>query len=217
MRTRFDEQLDLLKEELIRMGALCEDAIAAASKALTQHDISLAKTVKPIECAIDAKEREIENLCMRMLLHQQPVAKDLRQISAAMKMITDMERIGDQAADISDIVCFIGAYGGNCFFPIENMARASVGMVTDSVDAFVKQDFEAAAAVIRSDDTVDHLFSEVKAELLQAIKENPENGGTALDLLMIAKYFERIADHAVNIAEWVQYSVKGVYKGEAEL
>ena len=217
MRSRFDEQLELLNTELVRMGSLCEEAIALAAKALMQCDAELAKGIKPIERDIDAKERDIENLSMKMLLHQQPVAKDLRSISSAMKMITDMERIGDQAADIAEIIGFLEDKRTDEFELICNMAQASIGMVTKSIDAFVKRDVEIAQSVIKSDDTVDNIFSQVKNALTLMIKNNPDDGEYALDLLMIAKYFERIGDHAVNVAEWVEYSVTGVYKGEQSI
>ncbi|NMP37170.1 MAG: phosphate signaling complex protein PhoU [Clostridiales bacterium] len=217
MRSRFDEQLELLNTELVRMGSLCEEAIALAAKALMQGDAELAQRIKPIERDIDAKERDIENLSMKMLLHQQPVAKDLRSISSAMKMITDMERIGDQAADIGEIIGFLGDKRTDEFELICDMARASIGMVTKSIDAFVKRDVEIAESVIKSDDIVDNTFTQVKKALTLMIKNNPDDGEYALDLLMIAKYFERIGDHAVNVAEWVEYSVSGIYKGEQSI
>ena len=214
MRSRFDEQLGLLNTELVRMGSLCEEAIAIAAKALMQCDAELAKKIKPIERDIDTKERDIENLSMKMLLHQQPVAKDLRSISSAMKMITDMERIGDQAADIAEIIGFLGEKRTDEFELIYDLARASIDMVTQSIDAFVKRDVEIAQSVIKSDDIVDNTFSQVKKALTLMIKDKPDEGEYALDVLMIAKYFERIGDHAVNVAEWVEYSVTGNYKGE---
>lgn len=217
MRPKFDEQLELLNTELIRMGSLCEEAIALAAKALTNGDTVLAKKIKPIEREIDAKEHDIEALCMKMLLHQQPVAKDLRQISAAMKMITDMERIGDQAADIAEIIVFLGDRRVSEFELICSMAREAINMVTMSVDAFVNQDTEIAASVIKNDDVVDNTFSNVKSVLIKMINDNPQDGEYALDILMIAKYFERIGDHAVNVAEWVEYSITGLYKGEQQI
>lgn len=217
MRTRFDEQLSLLDRELIGMGALCEEAIAVAAKALLDGDAPAAARVGGLEQEIDRKERDIETLCLRLLLQQQPVARDLRQISAALKMITDLERIGDQARDITDIVAFLGGRTGAECAPIGDMARAAIGMVTGSVDAYVKRSTELAAGVIAGDDTVDGLFTRVKKELIGHIAARPDDGEYALDLLMIAKYFERIGDHAVNIAEWVEFSVTGVHKGETEL
>ena len=212
MRSRFDEQLALLKKEMIEMGAMCEEAIASAVKALTTGDIALAKKVKNTSGFIDQKERDIESRCMKLLLHQQPVARDLRAISAALKMITDMERIGDQAEDIAEIVISTGNHTMDGLEIIEQMARETVKMVTDSVDAFVKKDVELAQEVIRRDDIVDSYFLKVKYDIINLISGNPAEGGFALDLLMISKYFERIGDHATNIAEWVIYSVTGMHK-----
>ena len=217
MRTRFDEQLSLLNRELIEMGALCEQAIAAAAKALLTGDEKLAAEVPPVEDEIDRKERDIESLCLRLLLQQQPVARDLRQISAALKMITDMERIGDQAADIAEIIGFLGGRTGAECAHIGEMAREAIGMVTGAVDAYVKRDTALAAGIIARDDTVDALFDKVKSSLVTMLQENAQDSEYALDILMIAKYFERIGDHAVNIAEWVEFSVTGVHKGETEL
>ena len=212
MRNRFDEQLALLKKELIEMGALCEEVIAKASEALTRGDVALAATVAPLDGQIDRKERDIEALCLRLLLQQQPVARDLRKISAALKMITDMERIGDQAEDIAEIVTFLKGRTGQNDDLLREMARSTIKMVTESVDAFVKHDIMLAEKVVAYDDVVDNYFEQVKDELITRIAENPDDGEYALDLLMIAKYFERIGDHAVNIAEWVMFSVTGVHK-----
>ena len=212
MRHRFDEQLALLKKELIEMGALCEEVIAKASEALTRGDVALAATVAPLDGQIDRKERDIEALCLRLLLQQQPVARDLRKISAALKMITDMERIGDQAEDIAEIVTFLKGRTGQNDDLLREMARSTIKMVTESVDAFVKHDIMLAEKVVAYDDVVDNYFEQVKDELIARIAENPDDGEYALDLLMIAKYFERIGDHAVNIAEWVMFSVTGVHK-----
>lgn len=209
MRLKFDEQLALLNKELISMGALCEEAIALAAKALLTGDTSEVANVHTLEDEIDQKERDIESLCLKLLLQQQPVARDLRQISAALKMITDMERIGDQAEDISDIIGYLkGRTGEDCGY-IGDMARATIKMVTGSVDAFVKQDTDLANAVIAHDDVVDDLFLKVKSSLIAMIGRAPSDGEYALDLLMIAKYFERIGDHATNIAEWVLFAVTG--------
>ena len=212
MRNRFDEQLFEMNRELIEMGAMCEEAIASAVKALTTSDVKLAQNVKNNANQIDRMERDIESRCMKLLLHQQPVARDLRAISAALKMITDMERIGDQAEDIAEIVISMGEHNIDDFEIIETMARKTVKMVTDSVDAFVKKDVELAQDVIRRDDVVDGCFSEVKSIIINMIAENYTDGEFALDLLMISKYFERIGDHATNIAEWVIYSVTGAHK-----
>ena len=216
MRSRFDEQLALLNRELIEMGALCEEAIAKAAKALSTADRRLAEQVAPLDSEIDRKEREIEALCLKLLLRQQPVARDLRQISAALKMITDMERIGDQAEDIAEIVGYLEDCPQEQCALLSAMARAAVKMVTESVDAYVKQDVALAKAVIDHDDVVDDYFDQVKTSLMDLIAAAPREGSTALDLLMIGKYFERIGDHATNIAEWVILSVTGVHKS-AEL
>ena len=215
MRSRFDEQLARLKNELIEMGALCEEVSALASKALTEGSPALAAKVGPIDSEIDKKETDIETLCLRLLLQQQPVAKDLRQISAALKMITDMERIGDQASDIAEMISFLAGKKTEHAALIADMAEAAIGMVTESVDAFVRSDLELAKKVVSDDDVVDGYFDKVKKELISKIASN--TGGEydaeyALDILMIAKYFERIGDHAVNIAEWVIFSVTGVHK-----
>ena len=212
MRNRFDEQLFELNREIIEMGAMCEEAIASAVKALTTGDMELAGRVKTNSSAIDQMERDIEGRCMKLLLHQQPVARDLRLISAALKMITDMERIGDQAEDIAEIVTFLNGRTMEGMELIEEMARETIEMVTASVDAFVKKDVELAQKVIEQDDIVDDYFSKVKCGIISMIAENPAEGEFALDLLMIAKYFERIGDHATNIAEWVIYSVTGTHK-----
>lgn len=212
MRNRFDEQLYELNRELIEMGAMCEEAIATAAKALSSGDMVLAEKVRTNGSAIDQLEREIESHCMKLLLHQQPVARDLRQISAALKMITDMERIGDQAEDIAEIVSFLNGHTTKGVERIEDMARETIRMVTESVDAFVKKDVALAELVIAHDDVVDGLFSEVKRDIIKLIAAEPGDGEFALDLLMISKYFERIGDHATNIAEWVIYSVTGVHK-----
>ena len=212
MRNRFEQQLFELNREIIEMGALCEEAIEAAAKALIDGDVILAETVKENGSAIDQMERDIESRCMKLLLHQQPVAKDLRLISAALKIITDMERIGDQAEDIAEIVAFLNGHNMDGMKLITEMAGETTRMVTSSVDAFVKKDVELARNVIARDDIVDTYFSKVKRGIITWIAENPEDGEFALDLLMISKHFERIGDHATNIAEWVIYSVTGIHK-----
>ena len=213
MRNRFDEQLALLNQELIKMGSLCEEVISLASSALSEGNSELAARVAPLDREIDEKERSIEAICLRLFLQQQPVARDLRQISAALKMITDMERIGDQAEDIAEIITFLNGRTRTEHMKIREMAKATMKMVTDSVDAYVKQDIELAQTVVASDDTVDNYFDQIKESLISLIAENPTDGGYALDLLMIAKYFERIGDHATNIAEWVMFSITGKKKG----
>lgn len=217
MRNRFDEQLTLLNHNLIEMGALCENIIALAAKALLDGDASCAAQAIAIGGEIDRMEGEIESVCLKLLLHQQPVARDLRQISAALKMITDMERIGDQAEDIADITRYLGGRTGEEFEDIRLMAETAIKMVTDSVDAYVKQDLEIAASVMAQDDIVDDCFRRVKKSLIQMIAADANDGEYAMDLLMIAKYFERIGDHAVNVAEWVEFSITGAHKGDKEL
>lgn len=212
MRNRFDEQLFELNREIIEMGAMCEEVIAMAAKALRTGDMELAHKVKESGTNIDQMEREIESRCMKLLLHQQPVARDLRQISAALKMITDMERIGDQAEDIAEIIMFLKGHTMDDVETIEGMARETIKMVTESIDAFVKKDVALAESVLSYDDVVDNYFDKMKCDIIKLIAENPADGEFALDLLMISKYFERIGDHATNIAEWVIYSVTGVHK-----
>lgn len=209
MRNRFDEQLSQLNTELITMGALCEEAISGAAKYLIDNDSALKEKVIDTDKQIDRKERDIENLCLRLILHQQPVATDLRLISAALKMISDMERIGDQASDIAEMVKFVNKTNLRENVHIGDMARATIKMVTDSIDSFVKRDMDIARNVILHDDTVDNLFLKIKGELISAIKDGTGDAEALIDLLMIAKYFERIGDHAENIAEWVIYSITG--------
>ena len=212
MRDFFQEQLNELNRELTRMGASCEEIIAFASESLTGWDEKLAKKVRTVGAEIDESERTIENICMKLLLRQQPVARDLRQISAAMKMITDMERIGDQAEDIVDLVPHMTVHADEKFPKIREMARAAQQMVTEAVDAYVKQDLELARKVMAHDDVVDDYFNRVKKGIIGIIAAEPAEGEYALDLLLIAKYFERIGDHCSNIAEWVEFSVTGEHK-----
>lgn len=209
MRSRFDEQLEQLNKEMITMGALCENAIARSAKALVDGDSRLSESVSEFSAQIDHKEREIETLCLKLLLQQQPVAKDLRVISSALKMITDMERIGDQSADIAEIIALANAKISDNTDSIRDMAVSVIKMVTDSIDAFVKQDISMAKAVIAYDDIVDEYFNKVKQTLIDRFSRPETDGEQAIDLLMIAKYFERIGDHAVNIAKWVLFSITG--------
>lgn len=209
MRNRFDEQLTLLNNELTTMGALCEEAISGCVKYLIDKDIAMRDSTLEADKQIDQKERDIERLCMKLLMQQQPVATDLRVISSALKMISDMERIGDQASDIAEIVKHIQKNDVESNTHISDMARATIKMVTDSVESFVKKDIALAEAVIRQDDEVDALFNKVKNELIQAVQKSEDDAEALIDLLMIAKYFERIGDHAENIAEWVIYSITG--------
>ena len=214
MRDRFTQQMEKLHVELIEMGALCEQAISRAYQVLMEEDPQAAQELRKKDAAIDEKEREIESRCLKLLLQQQPVASDLRQVSAALKMITDMERIGDQASDIAEIVqtTHLKAPGEN--IRLKDMAQITQRMVSKSVDAYVKQDLGIARQVIREDDLVDHLFEEVKNELVRALKDGTSSGEQSLDYLMIAKYYERIGDHATNIAEWVEFSITGQHEGE---
>ena len=212
MRNKFDSQLEKLNLELITMGALCEDAISASVKGFLDDDDALCQKAVEAEDEINRKERDIESICMKLLLEQQPVARDLRVISSALKMISDMERIGDQAYDIAEIAKFIKNSNVKSTIHIKDMAAAATKMVTDSVDSFVKKDVELARAVMAYDDKVDNLFNCVKDELVQLITEDKANGEFCIDLLMIAKYLERIGDHAVNIAEWVEYSITGTHR-----
>ena len=214
MRDFFQEQLNELNRELTIMGAACEEIIALASHALIDWDEELVCKVGAIGAQIDKNERTIESICMKLLLRQQPIARDLRQISAAMKIITDMERIGDQAEDIVDLVPHMTVHADERFPKIREMAKAAQAMVTEAVDAYVKQDLELAQRVCTHDDVVDDYFNRVKKGIIDIIATEPAEGEYALDLLMIAKYFERIGDHCTNIAEWVEFSVTGVHKDQ---
>lgn len=211
MKTRFDEQLEQMHIDLIKMGSLCEEVITLAVKALDGAPEETLQNVYNIDREIDQKERDIENICMRLLLLERPFAGDMRKISAALKMISDMERIGDQAADIVDMVPYIAEHRSKSKTNIGIMGRAAVKMVTQSVDAFVNDDLALANKVIEADDEVDEMFAKIKNELIQAITDNTIDAQAVLDLLMTAKYFERIGDHAVNIAEWVVFSITGVH------
>jgi phosphate transport system protein len=218
MRSRFDEQLSVLNNNLIEMGALIEHAISETTKAVEEQDVAAARRVIDGDDMIDDKEKEIESLCLKLLLNQQPVARDLRQVSTALKMITDMERIADQAADISEICIYLaGQEYIKRMEHIPQMAAATIKMVTNSIDAFVKKDLALAQSVISYDDVVDNLFDSVKRDLIQLIHEDVQNGEQAIDLLQIAKYLERIGDHAVNIAEWVIFSITGKHKNKQVL
>ena len=213
MRNRFDRQLEELNDELIEMGTMIEKAIETAAKALISQDSELAKTVIEGDEQVDRQERIIENLCLKLLLQQQPVAKDLRLISSALKMITDMERIGDQAADISELTIMLSeAKYIKKLEHIQQMAKETMIMLVESIDAFVNKDMLKAQSVIDADDKVDELFAEVKKELIKMIHEDINCGEQASALLMIAKYFERIGDHTTNIAEWVIFSITGEHK-----
>ncbi len=210
MRNRFDKQLCTLNDELIEMGSMIEQSIETAIKGLVTQDVALAEQAIESDEEIDRQERSIESLCLKLLLQQQPVAKDLRLISAALKMITDMERIGDQAADISEITI---ALADKPYIKklehIQQMAKETMVMLVESIEAFVNKDLDKANRVIVHDDSVDELFQIVKEELIGIIHENVDSGEQATDLLMVAKYLERIGDHATNISEWVIFSITG--------
>ena len=211
MRNRFDRQLEELHVELIEMGSMCEDVIRKTSKLLQSGDAKVAKEIRKEDSNIDEQERLVESLCLKLLLQQQPVAKDLRKVSAALKMITDMERIGDQASDIAEIIETTDFSVPTNDVKLAKMAETTIAMVTESIDAYVKQDLELVREVIARDDEVDDLFLEVRQEIADDMVEAGDPM-SSLDLLMIAKYFERIGDHATNIAEWVEFSITGVHK-----
>ena len=210
MRNLYQEQLWNLNQELIQMGAACEEIIDLAAQSLTDYSEQLEEKTAQVGAVIDESERTIENVCLKLLLRQQPVAKDLRQISAAMKMITDMERIGDQAEDIVDLIPKMSKKAEENSALLQEMAKAAQTMVTEAVDAYVKQDLSLAKKVMGDDDIVDNYFNQIKSGIITMIADNTGDGEYALDLLMIAKYFERIGDHCTNIAEWVEFSMTGV-------
>ena len=214
MRNRFDQQLEKLNVELVTMGALCEDALTYAIRALFDRESDMAERAEEAEKQIDQMERDIESICMRLLLQQQPVARDLRVISSALKMIGDMERIGDQAADIAEIVKYLDEEEVPNLGHLREMSDFAAGMVTASINSFVRQDLDLARKVILDDDVVDGYFEKVKEALIGIIAEGDRDGAFLLDILMIAKYIERIGDHATNIAEWVVYSITGEHPEE---
>lgn len=201
MRITFDGQMKQLHEELMEMTGLCRDAIAASAEALEQGRALNQREVEEREQKINGLERDIEDLAMRILLRQQPVAKDLRKVSAAMRMISDLERIGDQAEDIAELLPYIQGGFSNERIPVGEMANEAVSMVVDSICAYVQEDLKLARSVIRSDDRVDSLFEVIKEELIGEIRRGGIPAQTALDVLMTAKYLERVGDHAVNVAE----------------
>ena len=213
MRLKFDEQLKQLGEEMTHMGSMIEKAIQDAVQALLNHDVETAQRIMKEDDMVDQEQKKIENICFQLLIQQQPVARDLRTITAAMKMVTDMERIGDHAADISELTIAIAKVpyrlrGEN----IKRMAAETMVMLVDAVDSYVNKDMNKAHAVIAHDDIVDDYFVKVKADLIEVIRENPEYGEYAADLLLVNKYLERIGDHATNIAEWVIFALNN--KGE---
>ncbi|MDR1363537.1 MAG: phosphate signaling complex protein PhoU [Spirochaetaceae bacterium] len=219
MREYYQKQLEGLHNELIRMGALCEEAVAGAVMGLLEEDGKLRQKVINMEKEIDLKEREIESICVRLLLREQPVAGDLRQITAAQRIVSDMERIGDQAADIARLAEVMYGEGSYSAGEIEktvksgvyisDMSLAITKMLSASVDSFVHGDLQKAREVIKMDDAVDNFFVKVKHGLIKIIKKDSKTAGACLDILMIAKYLERSGDHAVNIAKWVAYSITG--------
>ena len=217
MRNRFDAQLELLHQKLIEMGNLCEQVISMTYKVLMDENHEAAKEIIEKDGHIDLIERDIESLCLKLLLQQQPVASDLRKVSAALKMITDMERIGDQAADIAEIIMTTNIKAPGLDVPIGRMAEATVRMVTDSVNAYVWQDLDTAQKGIEYDDVVDNLFDEVKEMLIREIDTNPMIHEHVMDILLIPKYYERIGDHATNISEWVEFSITGKHRGDEHL
>ena len=209
MRSRFDEQLRELNKEMIDMGRMIVQSIAMAIEALTDKDDILAKRIMERDDQVDHAQKKIENICFNLLIQQQPVARDLRTVTAAMKMVTDMERIGDHAADISEMTILMGKESPiDKFQHINKMASETVIMLNHSIEAYVERDKEKAKEVIEHDDVVDQLFDEVKKDIINLIQKDSGDAEDALDLLMVAKYFERIGDHATNIAEWVIYSLK---------
>ena len=214
MRNRFDEQLHTLNHELLEMGALIERAICNATTALVNQDVEAALQAIAADKEVDQAERDIESLCLKLLLQQQPVARDLRLISSALKMITDMERIGDQASDIAELVIYLSKEPYiKELTHLPQMAENAIRMVTGALDAYVRKDVALAQEVMAMDDAIDALFVTVKDELIALIRHDAAAGSQAIDLLMIAKYYERIGDHAQNIAEWVEYALTGRHKG----
>ena len=213
MRTKFDQELKDLHDELIAMASLVETAISRAVEAMKYRDTKLAQQTMAGDRDIDQKERAIESSCLKLLLQQQPVACDLREISTALKMITDMERIGDLAEDIAEVTLFLCEHPAYAVPPqVAYMAEATIKMVRDAIDAFIAKDLAQAHSVIEYDDIVDQLFMETRQELIETIHQSTENAERAMDCMMIAKYFERIGDHAVNISEWVEFSITGTHK-----
>lgn len=208
MRRRFDEQLEQLNQEMLQMGTMVEDSIQKAIEALLRQDTTLAQSVMEFDSQVDQKQKEIESICFTLLMQQQPVASDLRVISAALKMVTDMERIGDHAADISEMTLHLAhePYIKNLEH-ISKMASETMWMLIQSIEAYVEKDVKKATGVIAHDDIVDELFTQTKQELIELIHKDKNNGEQATDLLMVAKYFERIGDHATNLAEWVIFSI----------
>lgn len=216
MRVLFEEKLEQLNVQMIEMGSLCEQVINRTYEVLMEENQEAAREIIEKDEEIDHKEKEIESMCLKLLLQQQPVARDLRQISAALKMITDMERIGDQAADIAEIMSTSHLKAPGEGIPLGEMAVSTIKMVKESIDAYVRKDLKMAQEVINYDDTVDDLFVEIRGKLIEQLNQPELDGAYVMDLLMIAKYYERIGDHATNIAEWVEFSITGIHRGDKE-
>lgn len=209
MRDLYQEQLRTLHREMTEMGVLCVQSVALAIRVAAQGERELVERVREMEADIDKKERDIESLCLKLLLRQQPVATDLREVSSALKMISDLERIGDQAADIAELSQYTAQREEKAMEDLKAMAQEAIRMVSDSIEAFVKRDLALAREVIAYDDVVDRWFDRMKEDLVRAIAADGSQGSHWLDLLMAAKYLERIGDHATNIAEWVEYAILG--------
>ena len=209
MRNEYEQQLELLHTELVSMGDACEEVITCAVASLDNNDQALTRRVFEVDSGIDRREREIESLCLKLLLRQQPVASDLRRVSSALKMISDMERIGDQASDIAELAPYMRGHAEKDMQDLQAMSAEVIRMVKGSIDSFVRQDLALARQVIAYDDVVDDWFDRIKKELIELIGREERPGEYCVDFLMAAKYLERIADHATNIAEWVEYSITG--------
>jgi len=209
MRNEYEQQLELLHTELVSMGDACEEVITCAVASLDNNDQALTRRVFEVDSGIDRREREIESLCLKLLLRQQPVASDLRRVSSALKMISDMERIGDQASDIAELAPYMRGHAEKDMQDLQAMSAEVIRMVKGSIDSFVRQDLALARQVIVYDDVVDNWFDRIKKELIELIGREERPGEYCVDFLMAAKYLERIADHATNIAEWVEYSITG--------
>lgn len=207
MRTRLDEELKEMNKEMIEMGSLCEKAIAYADKALLKQEREKAEQAIQLQDEFKQKEKSLENLCLKVLLLEQPMAADLRQVSAALKMITDLRRIGEISGDMAEIIQYL-KFEDHLEY-LSSMALNASSMVTNAINAFVQKDVELARNVVQADDTIDDLFLKERSEIINLIKENPDRNEYAIDLVMIAKYYEKIGDHAVNLAEWVIYSLTG--------
>ena len=208
MRTRLDNQLRELNDDIIRLGGQCEKAIALTNNVVLTRDAADFEEIHALAESIRHNEKSIENVCMRLLLLQQPMAQDLRTVSSALKLVTDLNRIGEISADMSDVIAYMAK--DTAPDSLQQMAANTSAMVRHAIDAFVRNNEDIARNVISHDDAVDKLFHETKAEVINMFKSSPEKAEFAVDLVMLAKYYEKIGDHAVNIAEWVIYSITGV-------